>query len=118
MRHGSKNKKFGRVRKVRSGLMRGLAVSFILHKRIETGEIKAKALRPFIERLITLEKKGTIAGRRLANSRLGNVAKAEEVLNKIATSDSIAKRSGGYTRITKLQRRSSDGAKRAVIEFV
>ena len=71
MRHHNKNKKFGRVTKQRTALMRSLARSLILHDKIQTTESKAKALRPFIEKLITKSKDGSITARRLISSRLG-----------------------------------------------
>ena len=117
MRHHNKNKKFGRVRKQRTALLRSLARSLILKGSIKTTEAKAKALRPFVEKLITKSKESTLASRRLVVSRLGG--------SKVATTklfDTLApkysKRAGGYTRITKLGVRASDSAKEAVIEFV
>jgi len=117
MRHHNKNRKFGRVRKQRTALLRSLARSLILKGKIKTTEAKAKELRPFVEKLISRGKTGTVAARRIVVSRLGG--------EKLATAklfDTLApkyeKRAGGYTRITKIGSRASDSAKEAVIEFV
>ena len=117
MRHHNKNKKFGRVRKQRTALMRSLARSLILHDRIQTTESKAKALRPFIEKLITKGKDGTLAARRLVLSRLGG---SDIATTKIfdTLSPKYKERNGGYTRITKAGTRVGDAAKEAIIEFV
>ena len=95
--------------------MRSLAESLALKGKIKTTEPKAKELRPFIEKLVTLGKKETPASRRLLNARVG-----EKAAKKIATeiSKEYKDRNGGYTRITKLIARKSDGSPMAVIEFV
>jgi large subunit ribosomal protein L17 len=117
MRHHNKNKKFGRVRKQRTALMRSLARSLILHDRIQTTEAKAKALRPFIEKLITKGKDGSIAARRLILSRLGGSTDATTKLFD-TLSPKYKERTGGYTRVTKTGTRVGDAAKEAIIEFV
>lgn len=108
-------RKFGREKNQRVALMKSLAYALTLKERIKTTEAKAKELRPMIEKLITLGKNDTPATRRLLVSRVG-----EQAGKKIATklSPRYKERAGGYTRITKLVRRASDGAKEAVIEFV
>lgn len=117
MRHHNKNKKFGRVKNQRTALIRSLARSLILQGKIKTTEAKAKALRPFIEKLISKGKTGTLASRRLVMSRLGGAkVAAAKLFDTLAPK--YSKRSGGYTRITKLGKRSSDAAKEAIIEFV
>ncbi len=95
--------------------MKSLVYALTLKEKIKTTEEKAKELRPMIEKLVTLGKKGTQASRRLLEARVGKPA-----AKKIATvlSPRYKERAGGYTRITKLVRRLSDGAKEAVIEFV
>ncbi len=115
MRHGNHNRKFGRKTNQRGALMRSLAYSLTLKGKIKTTEAKAKELRPFMEKLITLGKKETLASRRLLESRVG-----KQAAKKIATDLSLTYkgRAGGYTRITKMVRRVSDGAPQAVIEFV
>ncbi|MBT3282554.1 50S ribosomal protein L17 [bacterium] len=117
MRHHNKNKKFGRVRKQRTALMRSLARSLILHDKIQTTEAKAKALRPFIEKLITKGKDGTLSARRIILSRLGGSAVATTKLFD-TLSPKYKERKGGYTRITKAGTRVGDAAQEAIIEFV
>lgn len=118
MRHHNKNKKFGRVRKQRTALMVSLARSLILHDKIQTTEAKAKALRPFIEKLITKSKDGSMAVRGLISSRLGGSAVATKKLFDTIT-PKYKERKGGYTRVTKLgTTRVGDSAKEAIIEFV
>lgn len=95
--------------------MKSLAFALARDEKIKTTEAKAKELRPFIEKLITLGKKENQASRRVLESRVGKIA-----AKKIATDLSVRykERAGGYTRITKMVRRASDGAKQAIIEFV
>lgn len=116
MRHGNHNKKFGRVRKIRIAFIRSLARALVLHGKIETTEARAKALRPFVERLVTYVKRGTIAARRLAVQRMGNASGADLLFKNIGKK--YEKRVGGYTRVVKTGFRKSDGAPRAIIEFV
>lgn len=108
-------RKFGREKNQRVALMKSLAYALTTEGKIKTTEAKAKSLRPFVEKLITLGKKDNLATRRLLESRVGRIA-----AKKIATDLSVKykERAGGYTRITKLVRRASDGAPQAVIEFV
>lgn len=116
MRHGNRNKKFGRVRKVRTAFMRSLARSLARYGKIETTEARAKALRPFVERLVTNAKEGTVSARRVASRRMGSVDGADLLFKNIGKR--YEKRAGGYTRIVKTGFRKSDGSKRAIIEFV
>ena len=110
-------KKFGRVRKQRVALMRSLARSLIIHERIETTEAKAKALRPFIEKLISRAKNDTLSSRRIVISRLGGETRATaKLFNDIAPK--YKDREGGYTRISKINANMADGRDVAVIEFV
>ncbi|MBI2086934.1 MAG: 50S ribosomal protein L17 [Candidatus Zambryskibacteria bacterium] len=108
-------RKFGRKKNQRLALMKSLAYSLTLKEKIKTTEAKAKSLRPYIEKLVTLRKKDNQAMHRLLEARVGTRA-----AKKIATelSPRYKKRAGGYTRITKMARRASDGAKQAIIEFV
>lgn len=109
------HRKFGREKNQRVALMKSLAYALAKEGKIKTTEAKAKELRPYVEKLITLGKKQTPASRRLIDSRVGERA------GRIIATD-LAKRyegrSGGYTRITKMVRRASDGAPQAIIEFV
>lgn len=115
MRHHNKNKKFGRKIGQRAALMRSLAVALVKEEKIKTTEEKSKALRPFVERLITNGKKQTLAARRDLTSQIG-VMGAKKIFTVI--SPKYKDRNGGYVRITKLPRRESDGAREAIIEFV
>ncbi len=117
MRHHNKNRKFGRVRKVRTGLMRSLAHNLILNGAITTTEAKAKALRPFVERLVTHAKEDTVAKRRHVASILGNDdAAVKELFGTIAPK--YTERQGGYTRIVRTAVRQGDSATVARIMFV
>ena len=108
-------RKFGREKNQRVALMKSLAYALVLKEKIKTTETKAKSLRPLVEKLITLGKKESLASRRLLESRLG-ARGAKKVATDLA--ERYKERRGGYTRITKLPRRLSDGAPEAVIEFV
>jgi large subunit ribosomal protein L17 len=115
MSYQRSKRKFGREKNQRVALMKSLAYALATEGKIKTTEAKAKALRPFIEKLVTLGKKEGLATRRLLTSRVGR-----EAAKIIATelSPKYKERPGGYTRITKMVRRASDGAPQAVIEFV
>lgn len=116
MRHHVSNRKFGRETDVRAAFIRSLACSLIRDEKIKTTEARAKELRPFIERLVTKGREGTLASRRIVLSRLGVEEEAKKLCEDI--SPRYKDRSGGYTRITKLPVRSGDASKMAVIEFV
>jgi large subunit ribosomal protein L17 len=115
MRHHSVTRKFGREKKQRAALLMSLATSLIEREAITTTEAKAKELRPFVEKLVTRAKPGTIAARRVLVSRVG-IAPAKKLVETLAPK--YKERAGGYTRITKLPARKSDGAPLARIEFV
>ena len=116
MRHHDKNKKFGRERNQRKALMRSLAVSLIQKGKMRTTEAKAKAIRPFVEKLVSKGRVGGVAVQRLVAERLGNVLAARRMIHTIAPQ--YKSRTGGYTRIIKLPRRIGDGSPMALIEFV
>ena len=115
MRHHNANRKFGRKKNQRVALLRSLAHSLALKGKIKTTEAKAKEVRPYVEKLVTLGKKQTIASRRLLENRVGAMA-----AKKIAGDLSIKykERAGGYTRITKMAPRVTDASPMAIIEFV
>ena len=117
MQHGNKNRTLGRTRRARTALLRGLAVSLILDGKIKTTEAKAKELRPFIERLVTYGKRGTVADRRNASTKLGEPK--TEVLRKLFVdlAANYKDRNGGYTRVVKMGRTEA-GRGEAVIELV
>lgn len=114
MKHRKVGRKFGRVKNQRVALLRSLALSLINKGKIKTTEAKAKELRPFVERIVTKAKNDSIASRRLIRSRLGQDSK--KLFTELAPN--YKERSGGYTRITKLGNRASDGSPMAQIEFV
>ena len=95
--------------------MKSLAYSLALKGKIKTTEPKAKALRPYMEKLVTLGKKQTLASRRLLESRVGSGA-AKKIAGELALT--YKDRAGGYTRIVKMGPRRSDASQMAVIEFV
>jgi len=116
MQHGNKNRTFGRVRKQRTALMRGLAVSLIRDAQIRTTIEKAQELSPFAERLVTYGKEGTVAARRKAATALGEPK--SETITKLfeEIAPKFKDRNGGYTRVIKMGRK--DGRDEAVIEYV
>ena len=117
MRHHSNTRKLSRTRRGRTALLRGLAISLIEHGKIATTEAKAKELRPYVERLVTYGKDGSLAARRRVASKLGEPEGA--VLAKLfgPIADGYKARTGGYTRIIKMGRTRA-GRDEAVIEFV
>jgi large subunit ribosomal protein L17 len=117
MRHHARNKKFGRKRDQRRVFMNSLAEALITREKILTTEARAKALRPYVEALITKVKAPTVAIRRRVSAALGGREKAAKKLVDVLA-PRFKDRKGGYTRITKVVRRSSDGHSSAVIEFV
>jgi large subunit ribosomal protein L17 len=116
MRHRVGGRKLQRTSSHRAALFRNMAAALIKHEQILTTTAKAKELRPYVEKLVTLAKRGGLSNRRLAQSRLmddAQLAKLFDVLGPRYT-----KRDGGYTRVIKAGIRSSDAAAMAVIEFV
>lgn len=117
MRHGDKNRKFGREQKVRRTFLKGLALDLIRHEKVKTTEARAKELRKVIEPLVTLAKKGDVASTRVVASRLMNrKTETKKLVEKIAPN--YKDRKGGYTRVTRLPVRKSDASRMAMIEFV
>lgn len=117
MRHHNSVRKFGRTRSQRNALIKSLALSLIVHGRIETTEAKAKEVAPYVEKLVTKAKEGTLASQRLVTSRLINrKEEANKLIDEIATR--YKDRTGGYTRVLKLPKRLSDAAPMALVEFV
>lgn len=116
MRHRSKKITLDRKAAPRRALLKNLATQLILYEKIATTEAKAKALRPYVERLITKGKKNTLASRR----ELLRVLPLENAVKKVLEelSPRYKSRPGGYTRITKMNPRAGDAARMARIEFV
>ncbi len=117
MRHQKKTVKLGRTQGHRNALLSNLAVSLIDHGQIKTTVAKAKAMRPFVEKLVTKAKTGTLHSRRMA---LADLRHNEGAVRKLFTEIGPlnAERKGGYTRIVKLGMRRSDAAEMAIIEWV
>jgi len=117
MKHSKQQRTLSRTRRGRTALLRSLAVSMVRDQQITTTEAKAKELRPFVERIISLSKNDTQASRKLVASRLGepNDATIQKLFNEIAPR--FAERNGGYTRIIKVGRTPA-GRDEAIIEFV
>ncbi|MEK7208847.1 MAG: 50S ribosomal protein L17 [Patescibacteria group bacterium] len=116
MKHGQHQRKFGRKTDVRRALLKGLALALIERGKIKTTAAKAKSLRPLIEKLVTRARRGDLASQRLIFSRLGHSPAIVKFIKEIGPR--YAKRAGGYTRISKLPARTSDGSPLAIIEFV
>jgi len=117
MKHHKSFRKFGREKNERKAFVRSLMINLIRHGRIETTLARAKEIRPFVEKLVTLAKEDSVARRRLVAARLIN--QADETAKLFAEYAPKYKNvAGGYTRILKLPTRISDGAEKAVIEFV
>lgn len=116
MRHLKKKVTLGREKAPREAMMRNLAESLILHGSIKTTKAKARALRSFVEPLVTKAKKGTLADRRLLKSALYTDATVNKLLTEIGPR--YQERSGGYTRIIKMGPRFNDAAEMVRIEFV
>ncbi|MBL0914455.1 MAG: 50S ribosomal protein L17 [Sphingopyxis sp.] len=116
MRHKSGGRKLQRTSAHRIAMFRNMSASLIKHEQITTTVAKAKELRPYIEKLITLAKRGGLANRRLAMSRLMDDTQLVKLFDVLA--ERYKDRNGGYTRIIKAGIRASDAAPIAIIEFV
>ena len=116
MRHRVGGRKLQRTSSHRAALFRNMAAALIKHEQITTTTAKAKELRPYVEKLITLAKRGGLSNRRLAHSRLLDEAQEKKLFEVLA--ERYAGREGGYTRIIKAGIRASDSAPVAIIELV
>ena len=116
MRHKIAGRKLQRKSGHRAALLRNLAASLIKHEQILTTTPKAKELRPYVEKLITLAKHGGLSNRRLAHSRLMDEAQEKKLFEVLA--ERYKGRDGGYTRVIKAGIRASDAAPIAIIEMV
>ena len=116
MRHRVGGRKLGRTSSHRTAMFRNMAAALIKHEQITTTLPKAKELRPYVEKLITLAKKGQLSHRRLAHARLLDDAQLTKLFDVLAPR--YADRNGGYTRVVKAGLRASDAAPMAVIELV
>ena len=116
MRHRVGHRKLQRTSSHRTALFRNMAAALIKHEQITTTVAKAKELRPYVEKLVTLAKKGGLSNRRLAHARIMDEAQERKLFDVIAPR--YADRNGGYTRVIKAGIRMSDSAAIAIIEFV
>lgn len=116
MRHGISQRKLSRKSGHRKALFRNMAAALIKHEQIHTTLPKAKELRPYVEKLVTLAKRGGLSNRRLAQARLLDETQLKKLFDVLA--ERYSDREGGYTRIIKAGYRGSDAAQMAIIEFV
>ena len=116
MRHRVAGRKLQRTSSHRAALFRNMAAALIKHEQITTTLAKAKELRPYTEKLITLAKKGGLSNRRLAHARLLDDTQLVKLFDTLAPR--YAERAGGYTRVIKAGIRASDAAPMAIIELV
>ena len=116
MRHRYGQRKLQRTSAHRIALLRNLSAALIKHEQITTTTAKARELRPYIEKLITLAKHGGLSNRRLAHARLQDDTQLTKLFDVLA--ERYSDRAGGYTRIIKAGIRASDAAPVAVIELV
>jgi len=116
MRHGIHGRKLSRKTGHRKAMFRNMAAALIKHEQITTTVAKAKELRPYVEKLITLAKRGGLSNRRLAMSRLGDETQLKKLFDVLG--ERYADREGGYTRVIKAGIRASDAVPIAIIELV
>lgn len=116
MRHRYGHRKLNRTSSHRMAMLKNMAAALIKHEQITTTLPKAKELRPYVEKLVTLAKKGGLANRRLAAARLMDETQLKKLFDVLA--ERYADRPGGYTRVLKAGIRAADAAPMAIIEFV
>lgn len=116
MRHRVKKIKLGRRGAHRDSMLANMVCSLIIERRIKTTLAKAKVVAPLANKMVTLGKKGTLAARRNALSKIKQEAAVKKLFEEIAPG--FANRAGGYTRITKLGPRMSDASEMAILEWV
>ena len=116
MKHNITHRKLNRTSSHRKAMLMNLSNALLKHEQISTTLPKAKELRPFVEKIITLGKKGGLEARRKAISILQDKKNTQKVFEVLA--DRYKKRKGGYTRIVKIGTRYGDNASKAIIEFV
>ena len=116
MRHGNAHRKLGRTSAHRTAMFANMAASLIKHEQIVTTLPKAKELRPFVEKLVTLAKRGDLHARRQAISQVRDITQVGKLFATLGPR--YAERQGGYTRVLKAGYRHGDNAPMALIEFV
>lgn len=116
MRHRMKGRRMQRTGSHRQALLKNLSAALIKHEQITTTLPKAKEMRPYVEKLITLAKKGGLSNRRILHARLMDEVQEKKLFDVLA--DRYSDRNGGYTRVIRSGFRDSDAAPMAVIELV
>ncbi len=116
MRHRAKGRQLSRTSGHKRAMLNNMAASLLAHDRVVTTEAKAKELRPFVERLITLARRGDLHARRQVERRIKDRAVTGKLFKELGPR--FAARPGGYTRIVKLRSRVGDGAELARIELL
>ncbi|MBU0597500.1 50S ribosomal protein L17 [Patescibacteria group bacterium] len=116
MRHHKKKLKINRDKAHRKALIRNLVISFFKYGKISTTETKAKRVKPYIEKLITLGKKNNLHARRLIIKKINNIGTAEKIIKDV--SPMFKDINGGYLKIIKINTRKGDGATNVMIKYV
>ena len=116
MRHGISQRKLSRKSGHRKALFRNMADALVKHEQIKTTLPKAKELRPYVEKLVTLAKRGGLSNRRLAAARMNDDVQVRKLFDTLGAR--YANREGGYLRIIKAGIRAGDASQMAIIEFV
>jgi large subunit ribosomal protein L17 len=116
MRHGARHRQLSRTSTHRRAMLRNMATSLLAHDRVVTTEAKAKELRPYVEKLITLARRGDLHARRQVERKIRDRAVTGKLFAELGPR--FATRPGGYTRIVKLGHREGDGAEMARIELL
>lgn len=120
MRHGVSGRKLGRTASHRLALFKNMATSLVQHGRIRTTIFKAKEIKKYADKLVTLGKQNTLHAKRLAYARLGNNQKAHVAVQKLfdVIAPAFKDRNGGYTRIYRIGTRRGDGTEMAYVEYL
>ena len=116
MRHYKNKVVLDRKKSPRQAMLKNLTASVILYEKVKTTQAKAKAVRPLVEKMITIGKQGKLAARRQLLAFFPTENPVKKIMEELAPR--FAKRAGGYTRIVKLEARAGDGAQMAQIELV
>lgn len=116
MNHGKKTKKLGRTKEHREAMMANMAASLVTHRQIQTTVPKAKAIRPYIDKLATLAKRGDLSARRLAAGRIRDPKALKVLFDEHASH--WGERTSGFTRIVRIGPRKGDGAEMALLELL
>jgi large subunit ribosomal protein L17 len=116
MRHGKKTKKLGRTKEHREAMLSNMAASLVTHRQIQTTVPKAKAVRPYVDKLASLAKRGDLSARRLAAARMRDPKAIKVLFDEHAAH--WGERTSGFTRLVRLGPRKGDGAEMAVLQLL